>query len=370
MAQVDASTSSAKFSIRKISKLTEAWSPQITLYGIPWRISVRKCQSGTEKTLGFYLHCAIDECTLSPNWTATACATIKLLRVSGRRYVDGIEGFLRPFVFDYFIREFGRNELMQWDDLLNPSNQYVKNDRIKLKVTVTAEDPHVMYRSFSTIRCIDQRCECGFQAIYEINVTNITKLMAVRSSGIVMRTRPYDIQVFKNGKDFGVCLRQHPCSGYATSHCVNMTIELMSTSPNGNLIRRTKSAAEMDIISWRDMLDPTNGYVKNNSITLKIDISVNDMIGHIANGEPNVRRFGCSVCLNSSDPLANDAAERSPLKCPICLENIDNQNLTTTPCGHLFCTPCISTAVFTRGACSVCQTGMHLQDLRRIRSTA
>ena len=45
-------------------------------------------------------------------------------------------------------------------------------------------------------------------------------------------------------------------------------------------------------------------------------------------------------------------------KCPICMEDLQNKNLTITKCGHKFCHTCIDIHSCSDSKCPVCRTDM------------
>lgn len=56
---------------------------------------------------------------------------------------------------------------------------------------------------------------------------------------------------------------------------------------------------------------------------------------------------------------ATDTAEaeaESDLKCSICLEQTEMKNVTTTACGHMFCTSCLLKHLAVRNTCPNCRT--------------
>lgn len=54
--------------------------------------------------------------------------------------------------------------------------------------------------------------------------------------------------------------------------------------------------------------------------------------------------------------------------CPICMDDDEgaNRSLTITPCGHLFCTPCIESWLAQRSLCPMCRKVTHAPQLRVI----
>lgn len=96
------------------------------------------------------------------------------------------------------------------------------------------------------------------------------------------------------------------------------------------------------------MLKPGNGFVNENSITLKIKIISDKPEGDVPDNKPN------------------NAVKRRRFECSICLEDLDNQDMSTTPCGHLFCTACITKAVRNHCVCPLCQEPVQLNTLKPV----
>lgn len=92
-----------------------------------------------------------------------------------------------------------------------------------------------------------------------------------------------------------------------------------------------------NVLSWDEVSKPENGYVNNNSITLEVKIKADKPEGDVPNVDP------CN------------AAKRGRFECSICLECIGGQDISATPCGHIFCTACITTAIKKHGVCPLCK---------------
>jgi hypothetical protein len=55
-------------------------------------------------------------------------------------------------------------------------------------------------------------------------------------------------------------------------------------------------------------------------------------------------------------PDAAEAEAEADLKCSICLEQTEKKNVTTTACGHMFCTSCLLKHLAVRNTCPNCRT--------------
>lgn len=347
MAQVNESSIIIQFSVSKISKLASVESSEFFLHGIPWQIDVSKFENGPEKSLSVHLCCMKEDNTST--WTATACATIRLLPFSDDQ--EAIEYCIPPFTFDGFNNSYGTNALIQWDNLLDDTENYVKNDTIKLEAKIEVEDPNCLNKSALRIGRIDKSCDDGCLTTFQLTSTNILNLMAVRSSQFIMRGFPWSIMLFKNDTHLGITLElMQRCRNISCE--VAMSIKLVSTKENvAQFERVTRKEVKWledlfigNMIPWNELLKPENGFVCNDSITLNIEIKASKPEGAASKVGVKPHQYECSICL----------------------EMLENQDISTAPCCHLFCTACITTAVRTRGFCPLCQAAVQLNDLRRL----
>lgn len=352
MAQLDASSSIIRFSISKVSQLTKAWSPEVTLYGIPWSVRVDKYGHGATKSLVVSLFRSNRNHQTTSHLTAAAFAKIKL--VSFISHVPSIERFVRPYVYDRSnVRGFGI-ELINWNTLFSPHCQFVQNDAIKLEVEITAENIFDAYRCTPVFRCIDKSCDSCCLGTYEMAVKNISKLMAVRSSEFVMRGNTYNLDVYRHHAYLGVQLCPNQRLNHSASHNVVMSIELTSTNGTTTQAQLTAAANAVNLISWNDLFDRAKRFVINDTIKLKLKANVNESNGTSVNSQGH-----------TSDAVSRTGIA-AQFECSICLGLLNAQNLTTTPCGHLFCTSCIIAAVSNRSVCPLCNKLVSTNDLRRL----
>lgn len=351
LAIVMSQSSILHMAITSISKLTPTWSPDVFIHGIPWKILV--CKQDAENSLAIYLHCAKED--ESSQWTVSARATIKLMAFGQKKTTHDLH--ISPCVFDASKHLIGCSSFIPWDDLMHAENQYVKNDKIQLKIKITAEDPNYVDRSILKFETVDKSCDCGSHATFRLLVTNIENLLAVRSPQFTVRGLAWDLSVYKwHTSMLGIMLTAKEASP-AVSCQLKMTVKLLS-SKNGvapmkksieNRVGQLGNIRIEDMISWDNVIESTSGFVKNNSITLEVKVKVTEPGGDAATG---------------GGPK-NPVAKRRRLECSICLEDLDNQDIsTTTPCGHLFCTVCITKAIKDCDACPMCKKA--IENLQRI----
>lgn len=316
--------------ILEISKLDKIWSPEISIYGIPWKVQVCKEGQDAEQTLDVYLYCANQN--KSKNWSLWGDVSFKLLPFSDSS--NPVERHIDPYVFD--ASKFGSgSSLIQWDNLFNADNKYVKNDTINLEIKVSAENSKDPKRSRLNFDCRHKCCDNSYFATFHLTVKNVFNLMAVQSPEFTLRGLPWRLQISKmRSSNLGVTLLSNTFSDDEISEItMTMKIKLISLKENVRPIEKciTKeyqylnSSSAVEVVSWEEMIKSENGFVSNNSITLEIEIEAEKPCGPKLNSKAEVKSI--------------------KLECAICLESIDGQKVAGTPCGHLFCLECITKVV-------------------------
>lgn len=105
----------------------------------------------------FFLHCSKKD--KSSNWIVAAEATIQLLPVDGVN--DALVHHISSFVFGSLRHTYGYPILIGWDHLLKIGSKFVRDDTIKLKMEIMAENPNDVNRSILKFETIDKSCDCG-----------------------------------------------------------------------------------------------------------------------------------------------------------------------------------------------------------------
>lgn len=336
--------------ISPITNLDEISSPKIYIHGIPWQIEASR--NNDKNSLAVYLQCTKkDDSSL---WTAPACATIKVMPFSDDKIAH--IHHITPYVFNSSGASFGTSMLMHWDELLNIEYKFVQDDAIQLKIKIMAEDPNYVERSILKFETIDKSCDCGSHATFRLTISNIKNLMAVRSPPFTVRGMPWDLSVYKCQTSNLSIMLEAKESSQKVSCKMTMSVKLLSSKDDGNSIKKSDTSTVRwpgildveDLISWDELLKPENGYVNDHSITLEVKVKADKPDGDIAIVDHS------------------DAAKRRRFECAVCLEGLDNQDISATECGHMFCTTCVVKAIKNRRVCPLCKGAVQLNKLRRL----
>lgn len=336
-----------RFKVSDISKLTRVFSPEVIVQGVPWHFQVVKECVDAKHSIAIYLYSAKEEAP--PGWTHAASAVIKLL--SFDRDQDPLEYPIEPCVFNANGTGYGEPSLISWDELFDDRKKYVENDSIELDLKIKAEDPNVNNRSKLKLEIIDKSCECDSHAKFRLAVTNIKQLMSVRSPEFMLRNLSWNLSILKNATNVAIRLEFEPNSKDIKCN-IKMSVKLMSSKgPSVRKIRvEDHRCCEFltlkDLISWEELLNPENGFVKDDCIELKVKVKLDELRGALPNE-------------------LKDEKKPKKLECAICLEQIDGQEVSSALCGHLFCTQCIVEAVKNRQFCPSCQAPVALDGIRR-----
>lgn len=347
------------FKVPRISKLDEFFSPEIKIYDIPWQVGVKKYIHRAEPSLAVYLLCT--QSNVSTKWTQVASASIQL--VSFRRNEDSVHAHISPSIFDNSRMGSGKCSFIKWCDLFDETKNYVKDDAIILDIKIMAENPKLREKSKMKFEAIYRCRRKKGLAEYRLNITNIKNLLAVRSPRFIFRGIDWYFTVFKDGSN-GLGLR---LSNKKTSKefiiQMNMAIKLVSIRPEKYPIEKNRTKRigynmyfiMNNLVSWEELLKPENGFVQNNSITIKVKL--NDNI--ITRSNWNER--------NRKASKTSTEAKFRKLECRICSGVFGNTDVSFTPCGHMFCFDCIVDAISRCNQCPSCKSTVTLNQITKIK---
>lgn len=350
MTTASESSHTMQIEITQVSELELVDSSNVYVYGIPWYISISKGVKGEngEPSLHVYLVRNTDDFL---EQTVSGAISCKLLPLNGEANV--LEKYLGPFALRTPDSNLG-DAIIGWNDLFDGNNKYVKDDAIKLEIKIETENPNDPKKSDVKFDSFEKSCDCGCLAIFRVVITNVSNLWAVRTPRFNLRGKPWSITI---GKERSSNLFANLCLDAANDDIsceVKWSIKLLSSKDNVDAIEQTKRGTihlaylEIDnIVSGDELFKPENGFVNDDSITLDVKIKTGKLQGVDTNDTEN-------------------EAKTPQMECPICLKCIANQHLSVTPCGHIFCSECIKTAITNRAACPTCNAAVQLVSLRRL----
>lgn len=205
---------------------------------------------------------------------------------------------------------------------------------------------------------IEKCCAEGCLVKYRLTVTNIEQLIAVRTPKIVFRNITWRLTVCETHSGYLAVYIQSFAEDTVSCN-ITMTVKLVSSKNADKSIEkitnqemRQLEIASVNIVSHTELVKPDNGFVENGSINIEIEIKAKEPTGRILNDDDD---------LNNS----NAQAKRPKLECAICMEAVDNKEVSNIPCGHTFCSPCIRNALEKNKQCPSCNTPANPGDLRR-----
>ncbi|XP_011502292.1 PREDICTED: E3 ubiquitin-protein ligase RNF4-like isoform X1 [Ceratosolen solmsi marchali] len=127
-------------------------------------------------------------------------------------------------------------------------------------------------------------------------------------------------------------------------------IDLTQDSPNVAFTLPRTSIEELSLES--ENIEPINKrprkrqkFFKNSSVIIHLDETIN-----LDDSSNNTN-------ITKQIPVLAKTENKSILSCPICLDNLSDENIKTmsTPCGHVFCLECLKAITQTKSKCSICQ---------------
>lgn len=331
------------------------WSPEVKVHDISWKVKVCKGTDDGDDTLAVYLFCVEDPDL--PKWSYIAHGELRLLSFSSDQ--EAIEFAIFPYIFDNMYPSFGTDSMIKLRDLYDASNNYVKDDTIRLEIELEVANPNDVHKSELTLESIDKCCEAGGLGTFRLTVNNIEKMLVVRSPNIVLRSTRWFFTVFKHSNQLSVRVQSiHSTEKFSCN--IQMTAKLLRRSNDGiekilnEKIDDQNCLTVEELVSWDELLKPENGFVNSGSIVIEIELKLN---------KPH------DVALNVRKRRATNALNQAPqrkLECAICFEGLGmQQEVSVTYCGHMFCSPCIQEKVTHTKKCP-CGSRATLGQLRRV----
>lgn len=417
------STNIAEDSIRlvvnNISRLKSLRSRPIIVGSLLWQIEIAHRDhsgkiGGGENALAIYLHSLNGD---HSNWSCAAMATVELATFGVDRQSAPLIKVIGPWTFNRRELSWSRNSFIRWVDLFDRKAGYVRNNRIQLDIKIAAQNfPTPAFLMYQHILNVFQ---------FNFRVENVRDLLAADSGAFGFSDLKWKIVVRKNRfhdvehSYMGIMLYCIPSNVNTTniwSRNIFAEFRLRAEQPNAlpnHCVQRFCETTKYTnnsrchgipmFIKWCDLMNPQNGFVQNNHITLTVNIRddsakgngscssnrnnnnssdihpmaiignrsypivyrISSLFDHIenendatdnSNGNGNGQgddKENASPTTNDLSTTINDPA--TTISCPICLGSMVGQEIMSTACGHVYCKNCILTSMKTRKRCPNCQ---------------
>lgn len=355
------------FDVPKVSALKASFSPEFIVRGKPWKISFYKSHNNSEQYLAMSLICANKNDT--SDWSRIAHASVELpvgVKQSARKM------YTTPCVFNRNETEWDR-WLLKWNELFDPAKKFVKNDTLSAKIEIFVADPNDDKKSELIFENIGLS-SVGFHSVkYRLTIKNADRLLVVRSPEIIFQNAPWYLVVFKDHKkQYGVRLECRNFEHPEFSANVKMTVKLVDAKTGGKSIEQTKTKVVKynnhlyikSLASHAEVFNPLNGFVKRKSIVIEVGLEPNEPVAAAASPTPTAAPAAAATAVDTN---ANNVPtqRRFELECAICLERLEGQPVSSTPCGHLFCSECIENSIRIYKACPVCRIRVITRQVKR-----
>lgn len=338
-----------------VHEVANFWSSDFIIQAIPWNIHIRKVLRDNEDWLGVYLNCKKNDAP--PDWAIAATLTVRLVSAHGDLYT--IENSFEPGYFDHNSTGYGTAKFIKWNELFDAAKNYVKDDMVNFNMKVEVADQNTRNASKLLVN-FNKCCDDSRQVTLGLVVQNVDNLMAVRTSEFNLQNVRWNLLIFQHS-NWGLGLRiQNKDVTNETTRNVNIDLKIPSATPGVQDIEQSWNrrvppspnhcSSMYPNILWIELFKPENGFVINNNISFDIKIKVDKL--EEAGPNPKKRR-----ATNSSEATANGLE----LECAICLDEV--KNLTSTVCGHVFCSSCITKTIQTRKRCPTCNTELNMDKI-------
>lgn len=356
---VSTSQSSFRLQVSNITNLIQAISPIHVVQDIPWKMKVFvNNQKSNQKTLGISLLCATSD--TSQSWSQSASFTLQLIPFDGS--TNAIKRVSEPQAFNPNMKAITFPSVVDWCDLINVEKHLVQDDAIQMDINIDAVDPSDINQSMlifeNTARC----CENDCLADYKLTVVNVKNLMAVRSPQFLLRGLLWDFSIYKDhSSQLAIQLGLRTKSDKVSCK-IRMTTKLIASKKNvtpigrvdTKILKRSQLPLMQKLMTWDKLLDQRNGFVENDAIALQIEIKID---------KP---QFVGENDMKMETTTTPTPTMQLKMECAICLEAIGNQNLSCPPCGHVFCSTCLSDTAEKQKVCPSCNIVINKDNLQRI----
>lgn len=358
--------------LKNVNGFVEFQSDPFYVCGNPWVIKLQKhlsqnptLQSGVKSDFLCVYLCPRKGEDRPDNWAIVASFTTKI--ISSKPNVIAPEMEPRTYVYDSERHFYGIS--IPWKELVNPERGYVHNDTCKIIVTVkssplqTAQNDELV-----TLIPIKKCCDASAKFSFLLEVNCLHGFVNVCSPEFTLNNIPWRLLVCKmknrdgqGGEDIlQIRLQRSSVDRRPTAKRVLVALACKVVTPKlgvdpvfakmenkdfkyGNFVHA------LDIISWKELLNPENKYSENDSFILEFRMEIREIDEQWTN------------------EAANDDNDAGKFVCPICLENLMGKSISVPiKCGHIYHSDCIHRSLRNRPRCPKCNKFAAINQLRRV----
>lgn len=319
---------------------------EIFVHGNPWHMNFKKESAGVKDSLGAYMYSKSKY--TSKNSIIVANFEVEIL--SCKPNINAHCSSLEPCVFSSKNVNWGRNSLIPWNQLMDPANGFVMDDKCNLRIKIEATPLFdVTQNDWLTIEPIDS-CDNCLQRKFRSKINKIHEFFGISSPEIMFKDLSFHVVVFRDADKLRFKIQKYgknACSLLLTLKVISFDakIEPKKLSGKYNFGADITSTVVYDLSTWEQLTDPAKKFIENNSFVIEVDLK-------IESDEPKAKK--CPKC------------SAVFLECPICFDNMKSASVSTiTTCGHMFCTKCATDALQKNGKCPSCNAVASLKSLIR-----
>lgn len=284
---------------------------------------------------------------MSKRCLVEAFATFKLLLNETNEIL-----FAKQLPKKEFNERFQQNTLdgfISWNDFIDPSKKIITSGKIRFDVEIFA-DPVKL--------CNPIGVECT-RSTFKIVIEDVMKMGVLSSQKMVIRDLEFWIELRKADEHIGIFLccdeKKIPKNWF---YEVNAKFRMLSAG-NGTVLKENQFKKDFraglfdwgfkEFIPWELLVKAANPKIWMDHAYFEVEIEVDAVKPLWIYEEGLQNSTGGSIS-----------------KCPICFESFSNRKISSTKCGHLFCTPCITKVINEHKKCSICNAAADATDLRSI----
>lgn len=180
-------------------------------------------------------------------------------------FCHSVERKTSPNVFDKTSKSVGTSSFIEWDDLIDARKGYVKNDAMDLDIIIEVANPYEPTKSALICENNHKSCKDDCVAKFDLTITNVSSLMAVRSPNSAMQKKTWNINVYKHEGHLAVRLDMITFELHNQMMLVKLT-----TKGDAKSIVQARRICTKYFTTWDELLKPENGSISNNSIKLEV----------------------------------------------------------------------------------------------------